>query len=169
MSKKKVHYETRPGFRVPIDGQVVGREIEALKRRNGGGITPPLVVEAARPEDSPLHPGITWDPAEAIRKCQESEAGYLMRSYYRVATDDQGIETRTIANVCVRREDDDERSYVTSALILTDDDIRSQVVAEIEGMLRGVINRFRHLPGLRSAVMDAVKLIEFPKEGSEAA
>lgn len=169
--KRKVRYELRPGFRQPkgADINAAGHEIERIKKQHGDKAPPAVIVESARPKDSPIHPWITWDIREAARKCQEEEAGYLCRSYYRVESDEDNREMRTIANVSIQFEGDEERSYVSSSRILTDEDIRNQVRAELDRSFLGLIDRYRHLPGLKSLVMEAIARIEFPSEGKEAA
>lgn len=60
--------------------------IRTMAETNGGRITPAEVVEAAKPEDSVLHPYFTWDDTEAARKCREDEARVLIRSVRVVIT-----------------------------------------------------------------------------------
>ena len=43
---------------------------------------------------------------------------------------------------------------------MSDDDIRQQVIAEAESMLRGVAARYRHIPGLKALLREAVERLE---------
>lgn len=156
--KQKSTYELREGFRLPVAGQVVGREVEALKKAGGGMVRPADVVEAARPEAAPLHPCLEWRDEVAAEKFREHQAGYIIRSYYIVEdVADGGEPERTIANVSVCFEGDDPPTYVSTARAMSDDEMREQVVAEVVGMLRGVWNRSRHLPGMREVFLEAVE------------
>ena len=46
-----------------VDAQVFGETVETLA--SDGTVTPPRVVEAARPESSPIHDAFEWDDVVA--------------------------------------------------------------------------------------------------------
>jgi hypothetical protein len=50
------------------------RELERLAAEYGDDLTPQIVVDAARPPDSPLHSLFEWDNAKAARKHREAWA-----------------------------------------------------------------------------------------------
>ena len=102
--RPKKTYEIRDGFRIPVSGQIVGKTIEAIKRRNAGSVTPSQVIDEAQSEDSPLHPCFTWDDSDAAQKYREEEARRLIRCYV-IVWEDPDETPRQIANVCITRED----------------------------------------------------------------
>lgn len=48
-------------------------------REEHGRLTPKIVVEAARPENHPLHGSFEWDDSVAAQKWREDQAGWLIR------------------------------------------------------------------------------------------
>jgi hypothetical protein len=160
--KKRRRFELRSGFRIPIKAEVVGQRIENLKRRGGGRVTPAEVVEDARPEDAPLHTCFTWDDSEAARLHREEEARYLIRSYeIRIVSDDPNEpHVSHIGNVCVMT-DDHERAYVSPVVAMNNEELREQIVMEAERMLRGVVNRYKHIPHLADYLQEAIDRIVF--------
>ena len=62
-----------------VSAQVVGEQFEAIEKRDGS-LTKKAVVEAARPEDSPMHSLFEWDDAVAGELFRENQAGYYIRT-----------------------------------------------------------------------------------------
>ena len=54
--------------------------IRELYKENGGSITPDIVIEDARNEDSPLHSQFNWDVEEAAKQAWRETARRLIRS-----------------------------------------------------------------------------------------
>ena len=73
-------YSFKPGARVKggVDAQVIGETLSQIAEEHGG-IAPEAVVEAARPESSPLHPCFTWDDSVAANEFRKGEARNLVR------------------------------------------------------------------------------------------
>ena len=57
------------------EAQVIGQEITRL--HEDGVHTPAEIVEAARPEDAPLHPFFCWDDAAAAELFREAQAIHM--------------------------------------------------------------------------------------------
>lgn len=73
-------YSFRPSARVKnVDAQTVGEELERLNDAHGE-LTAALVVEAARPEDAPLHPAFEWDDHNAAELYRQHQARGMIRS-----------------------------------------------------------------------------------------
>jgi hypothetical protein len=53
--------------------------LRQLKEQAAGTLSPAVILDAARSEDSPLHHFFTWDDGEAAEKCRLAEAGMLLR------------------------------------------------------------------------------------------
>lgn len=80
-------YTYRQGFRPAVDPEVAGFELERIRMEAEGKLTPADVVDAARPEDAPLHPVFEWDDAEAAEAHRRWQARLLIRSV-RIVSDD---------------------------------------------------------------------------------
>ena len=57
------------------------RELERLRKRNGGILLPEKVVEAARDKKSPLHAEFEWNDAKAANTSRLEQARALIRAY----------------------------------------------------------------------------------------
>ena len=64
---------------MPVSAEVIGAELEKLQEENGG-LTPSLLVEAARPESNPLHRLFVWDNDTAGEKYRQIQASYILRN-----------------------------------------------------------------------------------------
>lgn len=152
-----VRYQTRDGFRLAVKAEVVGTVIEQLKNDNGGEVTPSLVVAESRPEDAPLHPCFEWHDPTAANLYREDQARCVIRSYV-IVRGEPDDETIHVANVSVTNADD-ERVYVSASRAMNDEDMRAQVIADTESMLRGIINRYRGIPGLSGLLRETIERV----------
>ena len=64
---------------MPVKAEVVGAELEKLQEEHGG-LTPVVLVDAARAEDNPLHRLFIWDDTVAGEKYRQIQAGYVLRN-----------------------------------------------------------------------------------------
>ncbi len=108
---------------------IIKAELLRLAKVYRGVITPKLIVDAARPEDSPLHGQFTWDDTEAAEKYREWQARALLRVVVEHVTAgkfDQDI------NVFVSLTSDrkDEGGYRVMMAVLSDADYRAQLLAD---------------------------------------
>jgi len=60
--------------------KAMANELNRMAKRNGGKITPKMIVEAARDESSLLHDYFEWDDTVAAEKYREMQARTLLRS-----------------------------------------------------------------------------------------
>lgn len=65
-------YKWADSSRYRVDPQLVGEELERIRKRDGG-LTVDAMLEEARPEEAPLHPLCTWDDAIASEKWRKHE------------------------------------------------------------------------------------------------
>jgi len=116
-----------------MDSQAVGAELDTLDARHGG-LTPEIVVKAAKPKRSPLHDAFEWDDAAAATKYRLRQAGNLIRSVV-VESEDHPI-VRRFVNV-IRADDEGEtlRRYMTLDAALADKEARLQVLANAKADL----------------------------------
>ena len=72
-------YAYRSKRRFAVDPAVAAAELERIRKANKE-LRAADVVEAARPEDAPLHPAFTWDDSAAAEKWRRMEARQLIRA-----------------------------------------------------------------------------------------
>lgn len=75
MEKRK--YSWKYGNR--FDANMVGEEFAAIEKRDGA-LTKEAIVDAARPEDAPMHGMFEWDDAVAGELYRQNQAGYYIRN-----------------------------------------------------------------------------------------
>ena len=88
-------YEYRGVRPEGISAEVAGAELTRIYR-DGGGISPSAVVDAARAPDALLHPAFEWDNDEAAEKYREQQARQLVRSVVLVSDPAKGEQAPTI-------------------------------------------------------------------------
>lgn len=131
--------------------------LKAIAARDGGLLRPAAVVEAARPEDSPLHGAFCWDDTEAARRYRLDQAQRLIRSF-RVTVDDGGKQFSVPAFVNFSTDRTGGKSENPYRLLEdTKDDADLLAVAESDAMeqLRGIKERYSHLKRLGD-IWDAI-------------
>jgi hypothetical protein len=84
---RKTQYKWREGSRAKVAADVAGAALERL-RREDGTIKAERVVDIARPDESPLHPAMTWDDTEAAERFRLFEARVLIRNLVVVVAKD---------------------------------------------------------------------------------
>ena len=62
-----------------VKAQDAGEELERIQQCHGK-VTPDIVVDEARPTDSPLHNVFEWDDEKAAENYRHSQASVLIRS-----------------------------------------------------------------------------------------
>lgn len=107
--------------------QVIGDELQRLAD-SGVPLTEETVVRAATPEDSALHGFFQWDNAAAGHMYRLLRAGYLIRNYLLIRTEDAS-PVRPLYNVSIvtKATPKGERAYHTRDIVVRNDDALSQV------------------------------------------
>jgi hypothetical protein len=91
MAREEVKYALRNG-RISLGGvsaQVIGEELSRIAESHGG-LTAPVVVDEARPEDSSLHPAFEWRDPVAGERWREHQARNLIRAVQVVSSNEAG-------------------------------------------------------------------------------
>lgn len=135
-------------------------EIERLQREYTL-VQPEHVVEAARPDDAPLHNAFTWDDTEAAQKWRLSEAGHVLRCVARIeiAEDGEEIRTREYWPVSVTIEGQKtEHGFVSYDVAMANPSFRSQVLERALSEYRALGRKYKNIAEL-SKVRDAVEAV----------
>lgn len=74
------------GRKYSVSANVVGKEVEKIEREQGQ-VTAKSFVEAARPEDSPLHKLLEWDNTKAAESWRIQQASTIICCLSVVRTD----------------------------------------------------------------------------------
>ena len=115
-----------------MDAQTVGDTLEALRTENSGALTPDIVVESARPKDSPLHNCFEWDDSIAGEKYRKEQARRIIQCVVTVIRDDNpNPGPQTIRAFTSVKDDKGCRYYTTTAYALSDDELKKQVFANL--------------------------------------
>jgi hypothetical protein len=120
-----------------VNPQTVGEELERLRGEHGK-LTPELVLEAAKEEDSPLHAAFTWDDDAAGQKWRLIEARRLIVSV-KVLNSPAGKPTPAFVSV---RTPEAGRTYVPVAQAMSSEELRVRVLAEARQAIEALERRY---------------------------
>ena len=113
--------------------QIYGERIETLVEEGDGSITPERVYDDAKDKASPLHEYFEWNNKVAADNYRMAQAHELLRFIHVVITHD-GVEeeVRAFHNVVITHGDDQpgERTYASLARVLSDDELRRQILVK---------------------------------------
>jgi hypothetical protein len=122
-----VIYGWRPGSRVSLDAQKAGEALSRIETAHNGLLEPEMVVEAARSEDSPLHPHFEWDNAVAAEAFRTDQARELIRAVT-IDISHSNVEARHIRGF-VNVEVGGSQGYVSTPRAMSSAELRRQVIA----------------------------------------
>ncbi len=72
-------YSFTKGYRCPVSAEIVGSEIERITERDGV-VKTTVLLDEARPYDSPLHPIPEWDDQIAAEEYRKNQIRRLVRA-----------------------------------------------------------------------------------------
>jgi len=141
-------YKPAKGSRLTEEqAQRYGQRIYDLVEERNGTITPGGVLTDAESERSPLHDFFEWDDTQAAGRWRMNQARYLLRSIHVVLKNKDGEEeqARFTYNIHDTPEDDGDgqRVYCTIQRVLTESDIRTQVIEQAMRQLQSWRNRYQ--------------------------
>lgn len=145
----------------PVEAQVVGEEIEALRVRHNGHLTPRSVVDNARAENSPLHPLFEWDDEKAAAAHREHQASDVLRSIVVQLPERPYEAAPTRAFVSVRVEN--EPIYTSVQTALSDEAMREQMLAQAMRDLQSWRRRYNEINEL-AALFAQIDMFKPPEK-----
>lgn len=132
-----------------VDPNQAGEFLENLSDRYGSFLKTVHVVDAARPEDSPIHHGFEWDDSRAAEGFRQVQAREMLRNI-RVLVGTEEVEPhRVFLNVI---QEGEGQGYATTAKILSDEDLHEQVIQTAKAQLEGWAKRYKEIKELGSIV-----------------
>lgn len=135
----------KTGTRHPGNAQEIGEELQSISAQHGQ-VTPEIVVEQARDEDSALHRCFQWDDSIAANEYRKGQARQVIRSI-RVINESTGEQSPAFVHVTY----DDEKRYVETGVAVKDDDLWSNVIRTAASDLKAMERRLDDLKAVESA------------------
>lgn len=118
-----------------VKAQVAGEEIARLEEASGGSLMPETIVKSAKKKSSPIHNCFEWDDTKAAEVYRRRQASEMMRKIV-VVYEDNGKEETIRAFVSIA--DEDNKSYASTARVLSDDDllenVRQQIIVDLKAL-----------------------------------
>lgn len=135
---------------------VVVRELERIED-NDGIITPEAVIESAKPVSSPLHGYFEWNNNKAADKYRLAQARMLIRSVSVVyEMNGDGRHSRGFVNMMVQTGSKPaERGYIGIARVMSDDELRAQLLEQAKQEAKEWRQRYNNLAELAN-VFEAI-------------
>lgn len=124
---------------------IIRKELDRIARDNGGVLWPKKVVEAARPESSPLHSRFEWDNSEAAERYRLIQARQLINITVNVVGEGADEERMWVSLKPDREEAGGYRSMIA---VLSDTDLRVQLLDDALKDMEAFANKYRHLQEL---------------------
>lgn len=151
-------YAAKSGSRLKINVQSAGERLEKIRKKHDGRLLPKDVVEDARPEKSLLHPQFEWDDSTAAEEYRRVQARELIRAIVVVEVKDDGPKGPVRAFVHVLQNGDDEETYTHIDCVMSNPDLRDQLLDRAKEELLSWRRRYDNLKEL-AAVYEAIDLV----------
>lgn len=162
--RRKRTYEFKEGSRLKAGkADLVGRELEKLERGHGG-VSAERVVGAAEAKSHPLHEFFDWTDKSAAHQYRLTQARHLIRCVV-VVYDDVPKMTAPIRAYLTMGPPDadavgdgDDKRYVSTHTIMSDAELREQLLAQAMQEFQSWENRYLHLKALKGVFVEAAKV-----------
>ena len=140
-----------------IAARLAGETIEQLRVKNNGHLTPARLVDESRPEDAPLHPVFEWNDSLAAEMWREDQARYVIRC---VAVVYEEAPNQDPQRAFVSVDKEKEPVYTSTAVALSDAEMREQVLRKALSELASWRRRYAELNELAKVFTVADRLIK---------
>lgn len=127
---------------------LVEKELRALHSRDGV-LTCETVVNAARPENSPLHDYFTWDDSHAAERYRLIEAGRLIATVRIEYTPKKAVQVvYTPAFIPTGTNSEGKREYFPVEEVTRNEFLQQKALADARSEMEGTRARYSHLVDL---------------------
>ena len=120
---------------------IVAAELEHIFARDGG-IQPQAVVDAARPETSPLHPEFEWDDSAAAEAYRCDQARSVIRAVILAPEIEHNETFQPVRAFVTVYHEDTGRMYKPLLAVAADTNERDQVISRLRNELLGIQRRY---------------------------
>lgn len=143
--------------------QVIGEALAEIAAAAGGKLTPPAVVEAARPVGHPLHAHFEWDDSKAAELYRHDQAREIIRV---IRVDDEIHDEKPRAFLSV--SDTSGVSYRALGEVQGSRDLQLLVLKQAERDLGAFQQRYRDLTDICDLVRPAAEAVKTRRKQAEA-
>lgn len=140
--------------------QIAGEALDELQHDEGGTLTPPVVVNAARPIAAPLHPLFEWDDVQAAERHREDQARHIISSIRIIQPRRDPRDEPQMIRAFVNLTEGTARGYVPLARVLESEDLLQQAISQAAAELRAFEKRYAEFTTIALAARKAREEIE---------
>jgi hypothetical protein len=144
------------------DPQRIGEAIAEVAERQGGRLTPDAVVEAARSDESPLHPHFEWDNDAAAEAYRLDQARGIIRSIRVIEPKAEDGVVRAFVSV-----NDSGSSYRSIREVQTSSALQGLILRQAERDLEAWEKRYRQLTDICDLIRSARERLRRKRDGGE--
>lgn len=125
-----------------ITPQEAGKELEKIRNKNKGMLTPLNVLDAARDKKSPLHIIFEWDDTKAAEKYRKVQASTLICSIV-IKPQESEPERRYFASIKPMGEG--KAAYLPTSIAVENPYFRNQLIQKAIDDLEAAKKKYGHL------------------------
>ncbi len=142
-------YQWRPTFHAgDVDAGEAGEEIDNLREKHDGGVTPDQLIKQAKKKKSALHSMFEWDDKKAAHESRRTRAREILRGIKIIRPN----QTRATTYLVAVKSDDGPRQYTDLAVAVRTKSHWQAVLDETERLLSGLNLRLGDLMAAESTV-----------------
>lgn len=123
----------------------VQAELEAIRRKHRGRLSPAIVLNEAADPEHPLHDRFEWDDAIAAHQHRLDQARALIVSVRVGYKDADGQPQSARWFHAVRASDEQQFDYLPADEVLTDPVLRKILFREMERQVAELVARYQHM------------------------
>lgn len=144
-------YQWKAKSFLKADAQAAGEQMASLEKQ--GKLSPQSLVDANREEGAPLHDEFEWDNQTAADEYRKTQAQYFIRQI--IVTDIASSAEPVKVRAFVSTIQDDQRTYLNISRVLSEKDLRDQMLATAKAEALSFKAKYECLEEL-SAVFEAI-------------
>ncbi|MBP30440.1 hypothetical protein [Methylobacterium sp.] len=138
------------------DPQKIGEALQYIADQHGNRLTPKAIVEAARAEESPLHPHFEWNDVVAADKYRRTQAQDLVRIVCRDEPGEKEPRPRAFLSV----QDEAGVAYRSLDTVRKSEPFQEALLASAERDLEAFQKRYRSLTDICDVIQAAREKIK---------
>jgi hypothetical protein len=133
----------------------IAKEMARIAQANDGILLPEDVVEAAQAQSSPLHSRFTWDDSKAAHEHRLWQARMLIRVTVNILPGPGRVTERVWVSL---RDDRKDGGYKQLVTVLSDEDMREQLLADALSDMEYFEKKYRRLTELAGIFRELKKV-----------
>lgn len=138
---------------------IIASELNRIAKEHGGHLRPADVVEAARPEDSPLHKKFEWDDSEAAERYRVWQARQLIAvTVEYIGGGKDATLSRVFVSLTPDREEDG--GYRSVEAVMSNPEWRKQLLEDALAEAKRFQQKYRDLKELAAIFGEIEKVAE---------